>query len=507
MKKQAMSLAVTAALLGGAVSATGSMYIDDGGLGETLIYPFYSAVNGNDTYIHLVNTTDLVKAVKVRFVEAQNSQEVLDFNLYLSPRDEWAGVITRNPLLGADAGAIIRTVDTSCTVPTLGTGSTGTTNGLVKDQAFTNLLYVDDDELPAGDAADTTLARTMEGYIEVIEMGQLLPTSDLGAAAVHAQPAGVPADCAALVAAWSVTGGVDGAWLDDAQTDLLTAWDGGGLYGYGVLINVDGGYSSGYEAVAIEGFADADLGSPNLHFPPGDSLPGLNNATTDVILFDGVDAIDYEMSTGIDAVSALFQTATLSNDYVIDPDLNALTDWVITMPTKSFYTQGPDAATPPFTSVWDGAEACEPISLQYWNREENTPGPETDGPVFSPSQDPDQEVISLCTEVTVLTWGSGEGEPSAIGVTDAIRNGIQPDAGYIDGWAQIGFTLPLPTLTSPDRTLAATTPAVDFLGLPVTGFAVFKYENGTLADGTVLANYAASIDHKTEQDQETPNVP
>ena len=79
MKKQAMSLAVSAALLGGAVSATGSMYIDDGGLGETLIYPFYSAVGGNDTTINIVNTTNLVKAVKVRFIEAQNSQEVLDF--------------------------------------------------------------------------------------------------------------------------------------------------------------------------------------------------------------------------------------------------------------------------------------------------------------------------------------------------------------------------------------------------------------------------------------------
>ena len=82
MKKQAMSLAVTAALLGGAVSATGqSMFINEGGLGETLIYPFYSANGGNDTYVHIVNTTARTKAVKVRFIEGQNSDEVLDFNL------------------------------------------------------------------------------------------------------------------------------------------------------------------------------------------------------------------------------------------------------------------------------------------------------------------------------------------------------------------------------------------------------------------------------------------
>jgi hypothetical protein len=58
------------------------------------------------------------KAVKVRFIEALDSQEVLDFNLYLSPNDVWAGVITANP--NGD-GAIIRTADTSCTVPELGT--------------------------------------------------------------------------------------------------------------------------------------------------------------------------------------------------------------------------------------------------------------------------------------------------------------------------------------------------------------------------------------------------
>ena len=60
MKKQAMSLAVTAALLGGAVSATGqSMYINEGGLGEVLVYPFYSSSGGNDTYVQVVNTTNL----------------------------------------------------------------------------------------------------------------------------------------------------------------------------------------------------------------------------------------------------------------------------------------------------------------------------------------------------------------------------------------------------------------------------------------------------------------
>jgi hypothetical protein len=31
-------------------------------------------------------------------------------------------------------------------------------------------------------------------------------------------------------------------------------------------------------------------------------------------------------------------TLDMANDYVIDPDINALTDWVLTMPTKQAYT-------------------------------------------------------------------------------------------------------------------------------------------------------------------------
>ena len=351
MKKTAMSLAVTAALLGGAVSAYGSMYTNDRGLGEAMVYPFYSSANGNDTYVHVVNTTEYTKAVKVRFVEARNSTEVLDFNLYLSPYDEWAGVITRNTAEGS-TGAIIRTVDNSCTVPELGTAGganvgelagTQTTlpNGkILRDQPFVNFKYLDDAE--RNENAETGLVRTTEGYIEVIEMGQLSPNLGLGADAVHGSD-GVPADCDALVAAWTTTGGQQGIWAADAQAELLQntglGWVGGGLYGYGVLINVENGTAAGYDAVAIEGFNDPEAPAP-LHFPPGLERPSLEDANQEVVIFSDGAATEYFFGNGQDAASALFSTSGIANDYVVDPDIDALTDWVITMPTKRSYTQG-----------------------------------------------------------------------------------------------------------------------------------------------------------------------
>ena len=65
--------------------------------------------------MNFANSTDGYKAVKVRIVEAQNSQEVLDFNLYLSPQDHFSFAITATE----EGGAKLITADNSCTVPAI----------------------------------------------------------------------------------------------------------------------------------------------------------------------------------------------------------------------------------------------------------------------------------------------------------------------------------------------------------------------------------------------------
>jgi hypothetical protein len=515
MKKQTMSLAVAAAALLVSGTSVGQMHVNERGLGETLIFPFYTSANGNDTNIHITNTTDQVKAVKVRFLEAMNSQEVLDFNLYLSPEDVWTGTVTANP---NGTGAMIRTIDNSCTVPAL--GSSGGANigelagdavpqpdgSIIRTQPFVNFKYLTD--------ANDTLARTSEGYLEVIEMGQIDPTSDLGLATIH-DANGRPADCDALVAAWTSTtaGGITilGEWQFDSQQDFLPTWDGGGHYGYGVLLNVNEGASVGADATAIDSFYD-NIVEPNLHTAPGSDLPNLADANLDVAIFDEGDVENYEFSEGADAVSALIMTANISNDYVIDPVVNALTDWVITMPTKRFYVQQ-TPATAPFVTPWDGATgtACEPVAIDTWDREEafvpDVPG--SDGPVFSPQ--PPNIIIEtddfvLCTEVNVLGFGA----TSAVNATDNIFYGFNAQIvadGFIDGWARLSFLaadLNDPSsAAAPARQVESVNGDI-FNGLPAIGFAVFNYQNGTLDGGSVLANYASSIEHKTAPDVDSP---
>src|SRR6056297_3229872 len=96
MKRNTLTAAVFAGLTGvaGMVSVSHAVNLNPDGLGQVLLYPYYTVRGGNDTLISVVNTTSDVKAVKVRFIEALNSAEVLDFNLYLSPFDVWTAALT-----------------------------------------------------------------------------------------------------------------------------------------------------------------------------------------------------------------------------------------------------------------------------------------------------------------------------------------------------------------------------------------------------------------------------
>ncbi|MFN2334269.1 MAG: hypothetical protein ABR550_07585, partial [Wenzhouxiangellaceae bacterium] len=115
MKRNSLTTAVLAGLTGvaGMVGVSNAVNINPDGLGQVLLYPYYTARGGNDTLISIVNTTDNAKSVKVRFLEGLNSREVLDFNLYMSAFDVWAAGVTAN----AAGGATLLIPDSSCTVP------------------------------------------------------------------------------------------------------------------------------------------------------------------------------------------------------------------------------------------------------------------------------------------------------------------------------------------------------------------------------------------------------
>jgi hypothetical protein len=526
MKKNLLSLAVAASAAGVASLASAQMYLNAEGTGEALVFPMYSAQGGNDTLISITNTTDQFKAVKVRMLEGQESLETLDFNLYMSPQDHFSFAITAD-----GEGALLRTRDTSCTVPQI----TG-------DVPFTDLLWI------AADAeVGSAQGREQVGYIEVIEMGQIDPDSATAADILHGDgtegtTAGVPGDCPQLVANWSDLSadedGEIGAWYGEAdaqnvgvtgevagvgETDFLETWDGGGLYGVATVINVAEGTAFGYDAAAIEDLVTAGSDGFVLHYPPGDTRPDFEDDALNLTANVNVDGVQ-TVYTGSPiarhhAVSAVFMTQSISNDYIVDADISGLTDWIVTMPTKGNHAEkDPDDGdyfSPPFSNVSIDAldddetetELCQPVGMTGYDREEQVQDAppvdagSNDTPPFSPSVRPDPEDPesvpdwALCAESSIIHFGATSATNSTSNLADAQ---VFVD-GWAAGWAVLDLTEDgLVNGLDNERVLPGAIAGNDgeLTGLPVTGFAVVKYTNGNT--GGVQSNYSSAWEHKTD---------
>ena len=520
MNRKNLTAAVLAGLAGaaGIVGSAQAVNINPDGLGQVLIYPYYTVNGGNNTLLSVVNTSEDAKAVKVRFMEGQNSQEVLDFNLYMSAYDVWAAAITDyngTPALKID--------DTSCTVPYLYLNDwdeDGERDGM---QAF--LPY----EM-AKDGGSSDISRAAEGHFEMIEMGTLVGSSAV--AATHSE--GVPANCDTLVGAWTdpdnTVVGDEGYWLMDPFVDLEAP--SGGLFGGASIVNVQFGTMYSYDAKAINGFATDVLAADILHQFPGTTLPSLNSGdvmTASVFLDNGTVLDSGTMTRGVDAVSYVFMHDQIMNEYTTEAVVNASTEWVVTFPTKAFYvyseSSGSETAVAPFTSVWDGTGACEVVVLdRIWDREEATPGTvpgEPVPPIVSPAP-PNPEVpgvvpFTLCYETSVIEFGPRDDlSVNPLGVTSGILgssnfHNIDNEAlGFEYGWARLQLA-DYPETDAAGEIIpggATLTRSLDSLtGLPVTGFRVERFVNSFLDGGSTLANYGGIFQHKGTRMQSATSAP
>lgn len=465
MKKSLSKAIALAATLGAAASAH-AVNVDQNGLGQVLLYPVYTAEEGNVTAVHVTNTTDAYKAVKVRFVEGMNSQEVLDFNLYLSPYDVWTGGVVQT----ADGAALV-TQDNSCTAGALAADG----------QPFVTFLF-DGSFGPERMDSVASAARTRVGHLEVIEMGEVDPalvlsgTVTAGTAIKHGAN-GVPGNCDAVRSAWNA----GGVWRTTPAQGINAPT--GGLYGTATVVNVEKGTEFGVEVTALANFATTQL-----HVEPGDEAPSLGDSQLTATFPNGTSRT---YSAGIDAVSAVLMKESIKNDFAYGAGLNAQTDFVITFPTKSSYvnnggtiTNGvytPNAPTPPFTNPWNinASKACETISVNYYDREERTQ--QLNVNQISP-RPPQAQGIALCYETNVFSIGD-----SKVLGGEFVRTQLNLDNSFQTGWLNIG-------LTGTGRTLSDSTPAVTHSGLPVIGFAATAIQNGDV--GGLLSNYAGSYTHK-----------
>lgn len=442
----------------GIFTLAGAVNLAPDGLGEVLLFPYYTVRNGNMTLLSIINTRQRVKAVKLRFLEGKNGQPVLDFNLYLSPQDVWTGSLAQSA-----TGTVLTTTDKSCTVPAIPPAGV----------EFSNTAYA----MTSPDGEDTSLDRTREGYFAAFDMG-VVTDSALAAAATHID--GLPQNCAALQQAWTT-----GVWA--LTPSMGMGFDPGGLWGSLQLVNVNQGTDYGASAIALGGFF-----STAIHTAASAPLPNLSSANpeTDILTqanpAGGVPSVVHSTwpqnsQGGVDAVSAVLMRRAVINEYTIDPALAARTDWVVNFPTKRFYvpihnsTNGgiPIVATPPFTqSFWTGG-APEAVALSLRDREE---------------QVNKGSAAMLPWAVNVMTFR----DISVLG--SALTLAIDTANMGNNGWMKLKFPVtPNPISSRQNIHELIDNEGSAYLGLPVMGFAVEAYGNKD-------AHYRELLPHKFSRD-------
>lgn len=487
------ALACVSAL--GVAGAAQAVNVNPDGLGQVLIYPYYTvrsdtntgsiATNQFQTLLSVVNTTASAKAVKVRFLEGKNSKEVLDFNLFLSKNDVWTAAVTQTAggakiILGP---GVPGTPDKSCTVPTI-----DPVNGV----DFRNILY-------QGDGNDGSLDRTREGYFEIIEMGTVAGGTTLETQVTHVN--GVPPGCAALQTTSTAT-----------ITGQLVAPT-GGLMGSASLVNVVQGADYTEDPTVLDAFSNAVN-----YTDPGLLTPDLSfvSPKTSVVFNGSAGTVQTDWSTNsllpggaADPVSAVLMHDNVLNEFSVDPAINSETDWVITMPTKRNYVNvGTGAAPRLFQSNFAPTiGSCDQVSLSLFDREEQTSSTPLQ---FSPQ--PTQGPSTLCWEANVLTF-TGAKVPFAnishVFGSKNVQNIDLTNAGtpyvFQNGWLRLGFTTGSAHVLVGGSTIRVTPAGVvttalgaTYLGLPTIGFAVEEFSNNTLTVGTstVLSNYGGNWQHK-----------
>ena len=347
-----------AASLLGIVSTTQAqpVHVSAEGVGQALIYPYYTTRNGWTTLLSIVNNDAANgKAVRVRFLEGKNGASVASLNVFLAPDDIWTGAVVAG---SSDAkGAHLVSNDDSCTFPSFRPLQT-LIAAPPPSIEFSNQTYVADGDSPALQSID----RTREGYIEVIEMASIPYTPTAPSALIRqiysfATGRYRPSACDAV-----------------SDTDLPSYADqltppSGGLSGAVTLVNVSRGASSEYTPVALNGFwqklstLDANLTAST------SPLPNLSSGgnTTAHYVYEGKSYFS-KFSRSIDAVSAVLMSAELLGEHAYTKDTTINTTWVVAAPSKRFYTQG--KATPPFVRPWNGStgQACTEITVASWDR-------------------------------------------------------------------------------------------------------------------------------------------
>jgi len=526
MKKSILASSIAAAVFGlGATGAQAQISVSSNAIGDMLLVPYYTAQAENATLLSITNTdTTNGKAVKVRFRGAANSDDVLDFQVFLSPADVWTANISK----GADGRAVLTTSDKSCTKPNVLSG--------------TSFLTVRLDPSLTGDALANG---TREGYVEIITMADIPKAGTANIVApVTVNPLFTAVKHVSSVAPCSGT-----AWtaLDSlAQGRTLVHYDAvglkpptGGLMGNWTIINTVNSAAWGGQATALKyNVVSPDTNNVTYYSQVSTPVATPETLTADPLFLTGnfvhawnatsqalantapstvaaitapgmydlpdlstpaTTAITSPTAQVVEIQQALAKSSVIA-EFATESAIAGSTDWVFSMPSRRYavamaYSKisatddgrrfnaayqgtgtsaGGDVAGTSTTAAFNGpntsvinrlicVSGAKPVA---YDREENTA---TTSVVVSPSVLGKQQ---YCGEVSVFAFNNGSAS-AALKASVAVS---AVDVTYSSGWATLNTTV-APTDTSASATI----------GLPLLGGAFMKASNGTQGYGVTQA--------------------
>gem|GEM_PF-1784324 len=442
-----------------ALESAGAVSLSRTGIGQALVYPFYTVDNDQDTLLSVVNPSGTGKAVQVSFLEAYSGRHVLDLVVFLKAHDVWTAAVSADAESG---GAVLHTGDTSCTLPAV------PATGL----AFSSASYDGSLGYP-NDGGPVDITRLREGMLDLVVGGDIIAGSPTDLATEHPTASFIgppgPPPCESLDAA---------RYYDDLTPPI------GGIYGSGSVVDVGTGTYYAYNADALADFTRTVLLSRQRNLPPGLKDVNTGSDSNDVeseVSDDAGRPIHLAHNEGADAVTALFMTDAIYNDYIVDPGLGAATDWVITFPTVSAYSDPRSFPT---------AYYAQP---EIRDREEGIATPPCEICGFT-------SPLTHVVNVVSVSGTASVGDPTDVfgstlndtvflpfGTTGSIRLSVDFQVALFD--------LP-PSDANPG--LLVLDPDFDFvrlIGAPVTGFMAYNIINAQAQPGR-LANYGGAFAHR-----------
>lgn len=442
------------------------------GAGDSVLFPFYTTVNGATTSYSLTNTSsEQTIAAKIRIREQKNSVDVLDFIVFLSPNDKFDFFISADPAVNGGR-PVVQWNDNSCV-----TGVLNTPNQTKRLSVPAN---------PLASAEDMAV-----GHVEVMGMINLQGLQDranvdLDVVVKHNND-GIPLACNVVLEAFRTRDNVNAIRLEGrplgGDFGLLARQDVGNfLVGSHVITIPGSGIEAGEGAIHIRNtFNRAFLAaqSPQLCTLANNDNNQGSTGCSSLYTWDGTEENHPHLGDinwvrrdllGGDPIGRLNTVArlddllaasvSLQGDWSNNTANNVGFDWITTFPTKYVYMDR-DCTVPPswqFVNVGNkvvgelpkcitptpfgvvGDDAClisaagEDIGT-VWNTEERRDS------LFSPS---DPNLANFCNETTVFTFAEpGQNIQPSLLQTAANRVILEfNQTGTIPGnrgWAEVYF--------------------------------------------------------------------